>query len=268
MKIENLENEIWKDVDEFKDFYQISNLTRIKSLSRMVNSKRWENLFVKERLLKPSLRRGYLTVILSKNGIKKTYLVHRLLALAFIPNPNNYPDVLHRNDIKTDNRLENLYWGNDKINREDAVKNGKVSDWKGENNPNYGRPLSDETKRKISETLKRNGHGIGEKNPNFGKHLSKEIKNKISESQKRRDKSTLYTRPVKQININNDETIKIWPSATEAAKGLGREGSRGVITSVCNKYVRKNGNRTLSALGFKWEYAENSDLEKDKLLEN
>lgn len=107
--------EIWKDIEGYAGCYQIFNFNLIKSLSRKGRPT--------EKILKQIKDGKYYVVSLSKNNIVKKYTVHRLLAIAFIPNPENYPQVLHRNDIGTDNRLENLYWGNIDQNGADASRN-------------------------------------------------------------------------------------------------------------------------------------------------
>lgn len=68
--------------------------------------------------------RGYFVVTMYKNTIPTYKNVHRLLAETFIPNTENKPLVLHKNDIRTDNRLENLYWGTFEENMEDRTRNG------------------------------------------------------------------------------------------------------------------------------------------------
>jgi len=68
------------------------------------------------RILKPALRTGYYIVDLSKDGNRKIFTIHRLIALAFIPNPDNKPNIDHINRIRTDNRLENLRWCTQKEN--------------------------------------------------------------------------------------------------------------------------------------------------------
>lgn len=84
----------------------------------------------KWNLMKPVLKKnGYLQITIDD----KSYGVHRLVALVFIPNINNLPEVDHKNDIKNDNRVENLYWGNQKTNARDRSNNGKS--YRGENNP-------------------------------------------------------------------------------------------------------------------------------------
>ena len=98
--------EIWKDIEGFEGQYQVSNLGRVKSLDHYV---KWKNTkhFVKGRILTQAKSdKGYLTVGLPQKRKK----VHRLVADAFIENPNNLPTVDHINRDKTDNRVENLRW--------------------------------------------------------------------------------------------------------------------------------------------------------------
>lgn len=67
---------------------------------------------------------GYYKVCLHKNNTKHEHYVHRLVAQAFVPNPNNLPQVMHKNDIKTDCRAENLAWGTNQQNTADGYKHG------------------------------------------------------------------------------------------------------------------------------------------------
>ena len=87
-------------------------------------------------------RHGYYYCHLWTNNRSRYIRMHRLLALAFIPNPNNYPLVRHLNDIKTDNRLENLVWGTMSENMKDSIKNGKYNQEASEKARNIGRKIS------------------------------------------------------------------------------------------------------------------------------
>ena len=100
--------EIWKDVKGYEGLYQVSNLGGIKSLGNSQNRK--------EKLLRTSIRNGYCTTYLYKNNKKKSFLCHRLVAEAFIPNPDNLPQVNHKDENKLNNCVENLEWCTAKYN--------------------------------------------------------------------------------------------------------------------------------------------------------
>lgn len=116
--------EIWKDIQGYEKLYQVSNFGKIKSLPKKTKMK--NQYTEKEMILKPTKNRyGYYYVDLcnGKNN-KKKYLIHQLVAKAFIPNPESKPQVNHKNGIKTDNTLNNLEWCTAKENNIHAIKNG------------------------------------------------------------------------------------------------------------------------------------------------
>lgn len=103
-------NEEWRDIPGYEGFYQVSNLARVKSLGRSFEHPTGARA-VPCKVLKQCLgATGYLVVNLRKNGKTKQLKVHRLIAIAFIPNPTNKPFIDHINGIRTDNRIENLRW--------------------------------------------------------------------------------------------------------------------------------------------------------------
>ena len=94
-----MRQEIWKDIKEYEGLYQISNFGRVKSLHG------------KEKFLKLHLKPdGYMQVVLCKNYKTTSRLVHRFVAEAFVPNPNNLVQVNHKDENKTNNYVENLEW--------------------------------------------------------------------------------------------------------------------------------------------------------------
>lgn len=98
---------IVKNVIGYEGLYIIDNLGNVVSLPKVQG----RHLHNKYRMLSQKLNKfGYYEVALAKNGKMKTFLLHRLLAQHFIPNPEGLPQVNHKNGIKNDNRLENLEW--------------------------------------------------------------------------------------------------------------------------------------------------------------
>jgi hypothetical protein len=115
--------EIWKDINEYEGLYQISNLGRIKSLKRIVNHKKNGIQKWPEKIINYNYNKnGYVAIRLSKNSIIKRFLIHRLVAINFLTNFNNYNEVNHINSIKTDNKVENLEWCTRKHNQQHMSK--------------------------------------------------------------------------------------------------------------------------------------------------
>ncbi len=102
--------EIWKDIEGYEGLYQISNEGNVKNFRR-------------DTILKPSGKR-YKGVTLSRDNIKYYPNIHRLVAEAFIPNPNNYPIVMHKDNNGCNNKMENLKWGTHSENNKQAYDDG------------------------------------------------------------------------------------------------------------------------------------------------
>ena len=120
--------EVWIDIKGYEELYQISNMGRVRRKAKMVNVgiKNVKKAFKQEMILKPlKLTKGYLGAVLyDKNSKGKTYKIHRLVATAFIPNPNNLPQVNHIDGNKENNNVNNLEWCNQKKNMQHSYKIG------------------------------------------------------------------------------------------------------------------------------------------------
>ncbi len=113
-------NVLIKNVPNYEGLYVIDSLGNVVSLPK-IDGSRFVNRY---KILKTKVNRsGYVEVSLCKEGKQKTFLLHRLIALAFIPNPENYPCVNHKNGIKTDNRIDNLEWCSHSFNTLHAYEN-------------------------------------------------------------------------------------------------------------------------------------------------
>jgi hypothetical protein len=108
--LQNPEQEIWIDIKGFESIYQISTLGNVRGLERTIDSSNQWGLYKRKisakKLVNVLHKNGYFRIDLSG----KLYSIHRLVAISFIPNSHNLPEVNHKNGIKTDNRLENLEW--------------------------------------------------------------------------------------------------------------------------------------------------------------
>lgn len=108
--------EIWKDIKDYPN-YQVSNLGNVKNIKT-------------NKILKPfATGNEYLKVALSNKSNKKQFLIHRLVATAFIPNPNNLPEVNHIKEFeKTNNKVENLEWCDHSYNQNYGTRNERVAE--------------------------------------------------------------------------------------------------------------------------------------------
>ena len=214
-------NEIWKDINEYEGLYQISSLGNVKSLERISGAGKT----VHERIRILSFGgSGYLQVGLSKNNKVKQHQVHRLVANAFIENPENKEQVDHIDNIKTNNCVNNLRWVTPKENmNNDITKNTLLNrpertfseEWKQKISDSMkGRVSSKESRKKLS--MAKMGHGV-----------SKELRIKISDVHSKaiiclndmnlfksdRDAARYY-------NVSTSSISKICRGETSEVKGL------------------------------------------------
>lgn len=218
---------IWKDIEGYEGLYQVSNEGEVKSK---------RNKIVKIELT----YHGYCRVHLWKNGIGKHHSLHRLVAQAFIPNPNNLPQVNHKDEDKTNNHAENLEWCNATYNSNYGTRNQRVS------NTQKGRVFTDEHKRNLSEALKTSER--------FQKMIhSVEYRQKLRDAQKnhpQRNRKDL-SQQVFQYTLDG-ELVAVYPSTKQAARELNFAQCN--ISRACNGGYFHKGiwHPITQAYGFKW----------------
>lgn len=209
------EIEIWKSLD-FLGYpnYKVSNMGRIKTLNYKHSGK--------EKILKTYKDKyGYLILHLYNISKGKTYFVHRLVALTFIPNPENLPMINHKDESRDNNCVENLEWCDCKYNLNYGSRNIRLR------KKLKGRHLSEETKQKISIAKKGK--------PKKGKPLTEEHKQNMSKA---------ISKPILQFTLEG-VFICEWQSATSASKEL--KINRGNITQCCQGKLKTCG-------GYIWKY--------------
>lgn len=124
------EIEIWKDVIGYEGLYQVSNIGRVKTLAKIrtgleYRTKKTTYRQYKEKLMSQCIMRTYYAVVLRKDGAYKTHLVHRLVAKAFIQNPENKPNVNHIDFNPLNNHLSNLEWCTQYENIHHTIRHGR-----------------------------------------------------------------------------------------------------------------------------------------------
>ena len=240
--------ETWKDIEGYEGLYQVSNLGKVKSLNYNKTSE--------SKLLKLQKNsNGYTRVVLYKNRKPKVCLVHRLVAQAFIPNPNNLPQINHKDEDKANNSVDNLEWCTYLYNntygtaieratekrkgyKHSKETRGKISE------ANKGRKFTYEQKRKMSESKK------GNKNPMYGMTGNK---------------NPMYGR-VNEKNPNARKVIcittgQIFNTIKEAGIEMKTQGSH--ITSCC-RGERKSSGKLEDGTKLVWRYFDGETLERNK----
>ena len=121
-------DEIWKPISGYEGVYEVSNLGRVRSCDRFVVCNDGRKYKRKGKVLHQSYDANkYYKVALCKNGKQKNFSVHRLVAQAFLPNPENKEQVNHKDETRTNNRVENLEWATTSENINYGTRNERVA---------------------------------------------------------------------------------------------------------------------------------------------
>lgn len=204
--------EIWRKIEGFES-YEVSNMGRVRSLDRVSCS---GHKLTGKVLIPTQNQYGYLIVSLYKNGTRYIKRVHRLVSVAFIPNPEGKPQVNHIDGDKTNNRIENLEWCTNSENQIHAYKMGLNK-------------VTEEQRRKISQRQK--GRKVTEK--------EKRIRRENAKNKKK----------VKCIN-----TGEVFESIMDASRKTGINS--GGISRTCRKLKHSAGKHPITGEKLIWEYME------------
>lgn len=274
--------EEWRPVVGYEGLYEVSDWGRVRSVLRVEkcgNGKGSERIFG-GKIIKFAYKQNtkYHRYYLHKKGEKnKWFSCHRLVAEAFIPNPENKPCIDHIDGNPENNTVSNLRWVTNQENsnnpitierQREAIKTNPIYGKSGENHPMFGKHFSEDSKRKLSIALK--GKMSGENNPMFGKHHTDEVKKKISEINKgrkhtdeakkkmsearkgkkqsdehKRKRAEAAFKEVIQYSLDG-ELVRIWKSIKEAANELGISGAN--ISNCCRGRLKSVG-------GYIWKYS-------------
>ena len=207
---------------------------------------------ISNKILKPHTNhRGYLMIDLYKDGKIKKKAIHRLVAITYLPNPNNLPEIDYIDTDRQNNNVNNLRWCTRKENCNNPLSLKHAGDSRrGNKNYLFGKHISEEIKVKMSNSKK--GHFVSEEtrrkigNANRGRIMSEEQRKSMSIAHKgkRTGKNNPNSRKIKQYT-KGMEFLKEWDSISEAERELGIS-----ITAISNNLK----NRSKTAGGFIWRY--------------
>ena len=198
--------EEWRPVVGYEGLYEVSNTGRVRSLDRYVKTCYGSYRLHKGKVLSPGIRPdGYLVVSLQY----RMFRVHRLVAEAFLPNPDNLPQVNHKDEDKSNNRVDNLEWCDSKYNnnygtariraKETAIKNGYCT---GLSKEEYRKKYYQENNDKIKEYRKEYSQKYYQENKDKIKdNVRSYYQNHKKECNERKKE---YRRKKKEENIQNN----------------------------------------------------------------
>lgn len=213
--------EIWKDIPGYEGLYQASTCGKVMNYGREL---KWTGHGKeKPKVLKPFKdKKGYLRLrLVNRDGKRNMFGVHRVIAMTFIPNPENKPYIDHINSVKDDNRVENLRWCTSIENAHNPITFKKyLKAMEGQR----GKTLTKEHREKLSKA--RQGYVPSRK--------TRELWRKIHQD---------FARPILQLSLNG-EIIREWKSALLASQELGIDKSS--IYKCIKGKLHKTG-------GFKWK---------------
>lgn len=242
MMIQNSEQDFWRGVPGFEDAYEVSRNGMVRSLARSkFVEKRGFCVSVPARIMKTRKdEKGYYRVSLCSDGKVKTFLVHRLVALAFVPNPDNKPAIDHIDGNPSNNLASNLRWVTWRENNHNPITFQRYLNTRkrGEEHWLFGKPRSRETIEKVSRTKRLKGYSEEQK---------AQMVARLRAATKPHGGEHYRARRIAQYTIAGD-FLKEWPCITDAAKSVNR-----CISAIAQCLSGKSS----SCAGYVWKYLTN-----------
>jgi hypothetical protein len=199
--------EIWKDIEGYEGYYKVSNLGRVKSVGRWRRNGVSNSYFQKKKVLEQGFKHNrYGRVSLYKNNLREDVLVHRLVAETFIPNPENKPQVNHKDNDSKNNTVDNLEWVTSSENIIHAYKIGVSTP------PMQNKKHTKKSRIKMSNSKK----GIRAHNASFTDNEARDIISRKIKGEKRKDVWFIYKDKITETGFQN-----IWYH--KAYKNIWRE---------------------------------------------
>lgn len=228
---------IWKDIPGYEGLYQVSNDGLIKAVSKIHKIRENCTMLCRERIMKPyESRGGYLSITLCKDKRKKGYLIHKIVALSFIPNPENKPFVDHIDTNRKNNMVENLRWCTTKENAANPITRTHLHEAMIGNKRALGHKFSEERNQRIADANRKRGPRSEDVRRKISATLTGKPGHKWTDEQREKMRVALngkkkpqhvveiHKKKVAQYSLNG-ELVKVWPSMTEAAQALGLDNS-------------------------------------------
>lgn len=235
-----LANERWLPIPDYEGLYEVSNLGRIRSLERVVLAGDRSYVRPGQQIKTRFDELGYERVTLCKGAKTQHYMLHRIVASAFLPNPDNKPHIDHIDGNPSNNRVDNLRWCTPKENCNNPITRARVLDSRkfGPEHHSYGVPKTAEQRAKMSKTIREKGYTEEEL-------LFRSIRCKNARKVKGREH--YRARKIEQYTLDG-ELVRVWDFVEDAARfyGIGHSG----ITNNLN-------GRSAKCHGFIWKYATN-----------
>ena len=197
-------SEEWRPIEGYEGLYEVSSYGRVRSLDRYVKTCYEAYKLHKGKILSPAKdKNGYLKVNLCCNGKHNTIRVHKLVAQAFIPNPDNLPEVNHKDEVKTNNNVDNLEWCDRSYNisygtRTERQKKTNIQNgfWTGLSKEEYMKKYNQDRKEYRKKWYQENKDRICEQQKEYYHRYYQENRDRICERQKE------YYRKKKEIQNN------------------------------------------------------------------